>query len=47
MVEYKSEKDQKTEKSNLDKNFQSVQEKTGTSRQEKITDSDDHKKINQ
>ena len=43
----KSGKYQKTEKTNLDKNFQNVQEKTGTSKQEIISDSEENKKINQ
>jgi|TARA_Y100000031_G_scaffold33441_1_gene37473 ribonuclease E len=47
VVENKSGKDQKTGKTNLDKKFQNVQEKTGTSKQEIISDSEENKKNNQ
>ena len=47
VVENKSGKDQKIEKTNHDKKFQKVQEKTGTSKQEIISDSEKNKKNNQ
>ena len=47
VVENKSGKAQKAGKTNLNKKFQNKQEKTETSEQEKISDSEKHKKINQ
>jgi len=47
VVENKSGKDQKIEKTNHEKKFQKVQEKTGTSKQEIISDSEKNKKNNQ
>ena len=46
VVENKSGKAQKAGKTNLNKKFQNKQEKTETSEQEKISDSEKHKKIN-
>ena len=45
VVENKSGKAQKAGKTNLNKKFQNKQEKTETSEQEKISDSEKHKKI--
>jgi len=47
VVENKSEKKQKTQKSNLDKKSQNVKEKTGKSTQGVISDSKENKKYNQ
>jgi len=47
VVKNKSGKGQKTRKTNLDKNFHNVQEKTGLSKQEKISDSQENKKNSQ
>jgi len=47
VVENKSGKNQRNGKNNLDKKFQNVQEKTGTSEQEKMPVSKENKKINQ
>ena len=46
VFENKSGKAQKAGKTNLNKKFQNKQEKTETSEQEKISDSEKHKKIN-
>ncbi|MDC0229349.1 Rne/Rng family ribonuclease [Deltaproteobacteria bacterium] len=47
VVQNKSGKDQKMGGGNLDKKFKNVQEKTGTSKQQIISDSEENKKINQ
>jgi len=47
VVENKSGKDQKTRKTNLDKKLKNVQEKTGTSKQGIISNSEESKKTNQ
>jgi len=47
VVETKSVKDQKTGKTTLDNNSQNVQEKTGKSKQKKISDGEENKKNNQ
>ena len=47
VVENKSGKDQKTRKTNLDKKLKNVQEKTETSKQGIISDSEENKKNNQ
>ena len=47
VVKNKSGKDQKTRKTNLDKKLKNVQEKTGTSKQGIISDSEENKNNNQ